>query len=60
MKPKSKILQTFSLEHNKDGILFIDTRIPIFIEIENLAKQLQMEVWLEAPVPTGNPKEYIR
>jgi hypothetical protein len=48
----------FSLEQNKDGILFLGS-LPLFFKIENLAKQLQMEVWLEAPVFKGNPESYI-
>lgn len=55
----SKIFQRFCLEKNKDGILFINS-IPILTRIENIAKQFQMEIWLEIPLPKGNPLEYIR
>jgi len=58
MKSKNKILQMFSLEQNKDGILFLETA-PMFVRIENLAKQLQTEVWLNLPPAKGNPKSYI-
>lgn len=58
MKSKNRILRMFSLEQNKDGILFLGS-LPLFFKIENLAKQLQMEVWLEAPVFKGNPESYI-
>lgn len=59
MKSKNLILQRFSLECGRDGILFIDS-IPIHFKIENVAKQLQIEVWLDTSPSKGNPQEYIR
>lgn len=58
MKSKNKILQRFSLEQNANGILFFDS-LPLFVKIENLARQLQTEVWLDLPFPKGKPKDYI-
>lgn len=59
MQPKNKILLRFSLEQCKNGIIFCNS-IPLFERIENVAKQLQVEVWLEIPFPKGNPNLYIR
>lgn len=58
MRPKNKILLQFSLEQYKNGIIFYNS-IPLFKRIENVAKQLQVEVWLEIPFLKGNPNAYI-
>jgi hypothetical protein len=58
IKSKNKaILTHFSLERCKNGIVFINS-IPIFANAENVAKQLQCEIWLESEVK-GNPRQYI-
>jgi hypothetical protein len=56
---KNKILRKFSLEQCKDGIYFLDN-LPLFFNAINVAKQLQVEVWLESPNQKDNYKDYIR
>jgi hypothetical protein len=54
------ILSNICLEKCKEGIVFLYGSLPLFMKSENIAKHLQVEIWLEIPLSKGNPKEYIR
>jgi len=58
MQPKKKtVLSNLCLEQCKEGIIFLDRNLPLFAKSENIAKHLQVEIWLN--ISTSKPKEYI-
>jgi hypothetical protein len=54
---KKTVLSNICLEKCKDGIIFLDENLPLFVKSENVAKHLQIEIWLNMPI--SKPKGYI-
>lgn len=59
---KKSITFNICLEKCKEGIVFLDPserNLPIFAKSENIAKYLQVEVWLNIPDPKEKLRGYV-
>jgi hypothetical protein len=61
MQPlKRNVLNNLCLEQCIEGIVFLNWNIPIFAKSENIAKHLQIEIWLSLPNQKEKQMMYIR
>lgn len=57
MQTHKTVLSNLCLEQCKEGIIFLDGNLPLFTKSENIAKHLQIEIWLNVPI--SKPNGYI-
>lgn len=56
---KKTELSNLCLEKCKEGIVFLDRNLPLFAKSENIAKHLQIEIWLNTPSQKEKQKGYV-
>lgn len=59
---KRNIMFSVCLEKCREGIVFLDTdqrNLPLFAKSESIAKNLQIEIWLNTPSQKEKQKGYV-